>query len=162
MHVTSTQTTDLALMHDAVDRYFGGEPLVSPSGVFYLDRLNGLKAVRRHEILGFVCYDCAAGVCEIVVLVSLVKRKGDASTLVAALRAKATEHGCGRLRAFTTNENVDAREFCKKFGFKTTAIHGNAMVEVRRYKPQLPAVGAYGIPLRDMIELEMSLKTPEV
>ncbi len=152
------QATDLALLRDATDRYFGGEPVVSPSGLFYLDRLDGIKAVRHDETLGFACYERVADACEIVVLVSLTRSKGIGSALVAAMQRKAKEHGCRRIRVFTTNDNLDARRFYEKRGFRIAAMHRDAMAKVRRYKPQLPTIGANGIPLRDMIELEMALE----
>ena len=113
------------------------------------------------RLLGFACYDCMAGVCEIVVLVTLVERSGVGSALVDALAAKAKGRGCGRLRVFTSNDNVEALGFYEKRGFRIKAVHENAMAEVRRYKPRLPTVGANGVPLRDMIELEMALTDAE-
>jgi hypothetical protein len=37
------------------------------------------------------------------------------------------------------------------------AVHRNAVEQARRIKPQIPAVGSDGIPLRDEIELEKRL-----
>ncbi len=161
LQIISIQATDLALMRDAVDQYFGGEPIVSPSGPFYLGALSGIKAVRQNETVGFACYDFSADVCEIVLLVSLTKGKGVGSALVAALQAKAMVHGCRRLLAFTSNDNLEALKFYERCGMKVAAIHGDAVARVRQYKPDIPTVGANGIPLRDMIELEMALPLGE-
>jgi GNAT superfamily N-acetyltransferase len=113
--------------------------------------------MQEGKMIGFISYHCEDKTCEIVALVSLAKDKGVGTALVTALRARAKECRCLRLRVFTTNDNMEALKLYQKRGFKITNIHRNAMTKVRQYKPQLPTVGANGIPLRDMIELETAL-----
>lgn len=156
LQIKPIKAVDFALLRAVINRSFGGEPIVSPTRVFYLDELPALKAVQQSKTIGFIYYYCEDGTCEIVVLVSLARGKGVGNALVTAISAKAKECGCLRLRVFTTNDNVEALKFYEKRGFITT-IHRNAMTKVRQYKPQLLTVGANGIPLRDMIELEVAL-----
>ncbi len=67
----------------------------------------------------------------------------------------AARHGCARLWLITTNDNVDALRFYQRRGFELAALHRRAVDESRsRLKPEIPVAGAYGIPIRDEIELE--------
>jgi Acetyltransferase (GNAT) family len=70
-------------------------------------------------------------------------------------RHRAARHGCARLWLVTTNDNVDALRFYQRHGFRLAAVHRGAVDDSRgRLKPEIPVVGAYGMPLRDEIELE--------
>jgi hypothetical protein len=56
-----------------------------------------------------------------------------------------------------TNDNVDALRFDQRRGFCLVEVHRGAVDRSRvPLKPEIPAAGAYGIPLRDEIELERS------
>jgi hypothetical protein len=67
----------------------------------------------------------------------------------------ARRQGCARLWVITTNDNVDALRFYQRRGFCLVRVHRGAVDRSRAgLKPEIPAVGAYGIPLRDEIELE--------
>jgi ribosomal protein S18 acetylase RimI-like enzyme len=79
------------------------------------------------------------------------------SALIAAVRAAAQAAGCRRLWLVTTNDNTRALRFYQKRGFRLAALYPNAMERYRRLKPQIPELGLDGIPLRDEIELEMTL-----
>jgi len=57
----------------------------------------------------------------------------------------------------TTNDNTRALRFYQKRGFHLVAVYPNSLNESRRLKPQIPIIGIDGIPLRDEIELEITL-----
>jgi len=58
----------------------------------------------------------------------------------------------------TTNDNVDALRFYQLRGFRLAGLRPGAVDESReRLKPEIPAAGCHGIPLRDELELEMDL-----
>ena len=57
------------------------------------------------------------------------------------------------------NDNLDALRFYQRRGFALAALRPNAVSEARLFKPEIPLVGDFGIPLRDEIELEMWLAT---
>jgi ribosomal protein S18 acetylase RimI-like enzyme len=62
----------------------------------------------------------------------------------------------GRIWVVTTNDNVDALRFYQRRGFRLRAVRPGAVDEARRtLKPEIPAAGRYGIPLRDEVELEL-------
>ena len=69
----------------------------------------------------------------------------------------ARERGCRRLFLITTNDNLRALAFYQKRGFELAALRRGALNESRKLKPSIPLIGENGIPLRDEIELEMSL-----
>ena len=148
---------DLAILHGFVDEEFGGEPIVTPENFYRLEQLSCLKAVLGSETAGFVCYHCAGAICEIVVLGSLVERKGIGTALVSAVHDRARECQCRQLLAYTTNDNEKALRFYQRQGFAIAATHRDAMARVRKYKPQLPGTGLNGLPLRDMIELQRAV-----
>jgi N-acetylglutamate synthase-like GNAT family acetyltransferase len=79
----------------------------------------------------------------------------DGTALVDAAQRIAAERGCRRLWVLTTNDNVDALRFYQRRGFRLAEVNLGAVDEAReRLKPELPAVGAYGISLRDELVLE--------
>jgi len=75
--------------------------------------------------------------------------------LIEAVRLLARRQGCTRLWVITTNDNVDALRFYQRRGFRLVTVHRGAVDRSRAsLKPEIPPVGAYGIPLRDEIELD--------
>jgi hypothetical protein len=69
--------------------------------------------------------------------------------LVSELAARAV----GRLCLTTTNDNLDALRFYQRRGFRITGVRAGAVDAARRQKPAIPAVGSFGIPLRDELDL---------
>jgi DNA-3-methyladenine glycosylase I len=104
-----------------------------------------------------VTYRIEGEACEIVSLDSTIETIGIGSALIQAVRDTAASAGCKRLWLVTTNDNMAALRFYQKRGFVLVAVHRNALDESRRLKPEIPLVGIDGIPLRDEIELELSL-----
>jgi hypothetical protein len=69
--------------------------------------------------------------------------------LVSHLKARAVS----RLRLTTTNDNLDALRFYQRRGFRIMGVRQGAVDDARTLKPSIPAVGNYGIPLRDELDL---------
>jgi GNAT superfamily N-acetyltransferase len=89
--------------------------------------------------------------CEILTLHADEQWRGAGTALIEA----AGQQGCTRLWVITTNDNVDALRFYQRRGFCLAAVHRGAVDRSRALlKPEIPVAGAYGIPLRDEIELE--------
>ena len=71
----------------------------------------------------------------------------------------ASEAGCRRLWVVTTNDNLGALRFYQRRGFRLAALRPGAVDASRALlKPEIPSLGNDGIPLRDEIELELSLE----
>ncbi|HEY0998832.1 MAG TPA: GNAT family N-acetyltransferase [Streptosporangiaceae bacterium] len=93
--------------------------------------------------------------CEILTLHADEQWRGAGAALVEAAAQLARGQGCTRLWVITTNDNVDALRFYQRRGFCLVRVHRGAVDRSRAsLKPEIPEVGAYGIPLRDEIELE--------
>ena len=109
------------------------------------------------EILGMLTYVADPGweQCEILTLHVTGQWQGMGTALLEAVEQLAARHGCSRLWLITTNDNVDALRFYQRRGFQLAAVHRHAVDDSRgRLKPEIPVAGAYGIPIRDEIELE--------
>ena len=93
--------------------------------------------------------------CEVLTLHADEQWRGAGTALVEAVAQLARQQGCARLWVITTNDNTDALRFYQRRGFCLARVHRGAVDRSRAsLKPEIPAIGAYGIPLRDEIELE--------
>jgi GNAT superfamily N-acetyltransferase len=145
-----------------------------PAALAFLARHNSARVARLGEllepleypallaeasgmILGMLTYVPGPGweQCEILTLHVTRQWQGVGTALLEAVEQLAAGHGCARLWLITTNDNVDALRFYQRRGFQLAAVHRHAADDSRgRLKPEIPAAGAYGIPIRDEIELE--------
>jgi N-acetylglutamate synthase-like GNAT family acetyltransferase len=123
--------------------------------------LPGFRVERGGEMVGLLTYRIDGDACEIVTLDATIEQRGIGTALIDATCAAAVEAGCKRLWLITTNDNLDALRFYQRRGFRIVAVQPNAVDESRRLKPSIPEVGAYGIPLRDELELERILPSDE-
>jgi hypothetical protein len=74
------------------------------------------------------------------------------------VREIAVAAGCTRLWLVTTNDNVDALRFYQRRGLRLARLRPGAVDRSREeLKPEISTSGAYGIPLRDELELEIDL-----
>jgi GNAT superfamily N-acetyltransferase len=109
------------------------------------------------QLLGMLTYVPVQGweQCEVLTLHATQLWHGVGTALIQAVEQLAAKHGCVRLWVITTNDNVDALRFYQRRGFRLAAVHRGAVDDSRnRLKPEIPVAGAYGIPLRDELELE--------
>lgn len=136
---------------------WGSEIVVAHGAVYRPADLPGFIAYEGDDWLGLITYHVSGLSCEIVTLDSLFPSHGVGTALVAAVKEAAQAAGCRRLWLVTTNDNLNALRFYQKRGFFIAAVHRNALERSRELKPEIPEVGAEGIPLRDEIELELLL-----
>lgn len=123
---------------------------------FHPHELPGFIAEIGAEKAGLVTYSITGVHCEIITLDSLAPGKGIGGALIEAVKGIAEDSGCRRLYLVTTNNNLHALRFYQRKGFTLAALRPNAMEETRKLKP-VPLVDDNGIPIRDEIELEMTL-----
>ena len=109
------------------------------------------------RVLGLVTWAVDGERAEIVSLDALEPGRGVGSRLMDAAEEELRRRRVGTLRLVTTNDNVRALSFYLRRGYRLVRLHLDAIDRVRRAKPQLPATGHDGIPLRDMWELERDL-----
>ena len=108
-------------------------------------------------LVGLATWHAENGTVELVTINSLRPRCGVGSRLIAAVVADAVKEGAKRLWLVTTNDNLDALRFYQRRGWRLSAVYPGSVVESRQIKPSIAAIGAYGIPIRDEVELEYPL-----
>jgi GNAT superfamily N-acetyltransferase len=129
-----------------------------------LDRLErpldhpALFAIDGGTVVGVLTYILDGPAMEILTLHADRQWAGCGTALVRAAERIAAESHCDRIFVITTNDNVDALRFYQRRGFRLAELRPGAVDRSRAVlKPEMPAVGAYGIPLRDELVLD---KTP--
>jgi len=96
-------------------------------------------------------------IAQLVALNAFRQWRGVGTALLAACAARLTPE-FHTLRLTTTNDNVDALRFYQKRGFVLSALRIGAVDEARLRKPSIPLLGQYGIPIRDELDLSLSLR----
>jgi len=137
--------------------HWGSEIMIAHNTTFRPAELPGFVAVRGEKKVGLVTYNIEGAGCEIVTINSLRPNIGIGAALIDTVKRTARTAHCKRLWLITTNDNVRALKFYQKQGFELAAIHRGTVDESRKIKPEIPLIGNDGIPLRDEIELEMTL-----
>ena len=119
--------------------------------------LPALVAEDGGERAGLATYLIEDDECELVTLDALTVGGGIGGALVEALADTARAAGCARLHVITTNDNLPALRLYQRHGFVLAGVHLDEIEVTRRRKPQIPATGHAGIPIRDELELEREL-----
>ena len=65
--------------------------------------------------------------------------------------------GLRKILLITTNDNIEAMRFYQKRGFDMARLYRGALDTSRKLKPEIPLIGAHGIPLRHEVEFELLL-----
>ncbi len=121
--------------------------------VFRPAELPGLIAERAGRLVGLLTYHADGGALEVVTLNALERRTGVGTVLMETVAADARRLRCQEIRLTTTNDNLDAIRFYQRRGLRLVALRPGAVDRARLEKPEIPRAGAYGIPLRDEIDL---------
>jgi ribosomal protein S18 acetylase RimI-like enzyme len=120
-------------------------------------QLPGFAAFDNDEAAGLVTYAIDGENCEIVTIDSVTEGQGVGTALLEAVAGTARHVGCRRLWLVTTNDNLRAQHFYERHGFTLVAVHRGAVAEARGLKPEIPLVGAGGVPIVDELEFELLL-----
>jgi N-acetylglutamate synthase-like GNAT family acetyltransferase len=83
--------------------------------------------------------------------------RGVATRLFEAVVEETRKAGMKKIRACTSNDNFDAMRFYQKRGMRFLSLFPGAVDAFRAMRPGLRRVGHHGIPVRDMIELDLDL-----
>jgi ribosomal protein S18 acetylase RimI-like enzyme len=138
-------------------RELWGELVVSKGAVHDPAALPGFVAEEGGEAVGLVTYRIDGAECEVVTIDAFPGGAGAGTALLGAVAEAARRAGCRRMWLITTNDNLRALRFYQRRGFRLVAVHPNALRRSRELKPSIPKVGLDGIPLRDELELELTL-----
>jgi ribosomal protein S18 acetylase RimI-like enzyme len=144
---------------DAVHATVWGGPVVVGHGRLFDLTLLPAFVAQAHDgaVVGALCYEQAAGALEVVSIAAAPRCAGAGTALLAAAVAHARSAGLGRVWLVTTNDNLDALRFYQRRGMRITRVDPGAVDRARLLKPGIPTVGAYGIPLRDELTLELTV-----
>jgi GNAT superfamily N-acetyltransferase len=141
----------------ARDRW-GSEVVVSQGRLHRLADLPGFVAMTDDgRITGLATYLIEGAGCEIVSLDAVTEGEGIGTALLERVAETARAAGCMQLSLVTTNDNMRALRFYQRRGFRLVALNAGALERSRELKPDIPAVGAHGIPLHDELLLERDL-----
>ena len=149
---------DLPRLRQFWIEHWGGEEMIARGNVYRPEQLEGFVVEEAEEWIGLLTFLVKDGECEVTSLDSLREGQGIGSKLIDRVIEEARTQGCKRLFLITTNDNLNALGFYQKRGFEIAAVYRGAVNQSRKRKPGIPLVGYNNIPLRDEIELEMSLR----
>ncbi|RXJ04460.1 GNAT family N-acetyltransferase [Anaerobacillus alkaliphilus] len=147
---------------DFFKEHWGSTEMVISSGIYDCSKLNGFVILNKEtEIIGLITYIISNDECEIISLDSIVEKQGIGSSLLQAVESIALENRCKKVKLITTNDNLLAMKFYQKRGYCIANVYKNAVEKARKLKPEIPLVGYDGIPIRDEIELEKTVRNEE-
>ncbi|TCC52541.1 GNAT family N-acetyltransferase [Kribbella capetownensis] len=157
LRVRKATEADREAVVDLLTTAWGGTTVVAHGTVYDATTLPALVAEQDGRIVGLLTYTLADGDLEVVTIDAPVRHLGVGSALLTAAIEVAREAGVRRLWLITTNDNLDALRFYQRRGLRIVGVTPDAMDAARAVKPWIPATGAYGIPLRDELTLELRL-----
>jgi ribosomal protein S18 acetylase RimI-like enzyme len=142
---------------EIVQKEWGTIEIISRGKAHDLSRCPALFCLDHDRVVGLATYaiDCAS--CELLTIDAFEQRRGIGSRLLEGVTTQAEEAGCRRLWLITTNDNLDAIRFYQRRGLRLVAFHAGAVDEARALKPEIPAIGNYGIAIHDELEFELAL-----
>ncbi len=157
MNVRALEERDRAWLRDVLEREWGGVRVLSRGRLTEdASALPGLVAEEDGERVGYALLRREADDLEVVVLHAVGQSwRGAGTALLETVREEAARTGCRRAWLVTTNDNLDALRFYQRRGWEWVALHRDAVD--RRIKPEIGAIGAYGIPIRHELEFEIRI-----
>ena len=156
--VRPSRESDLAWAQGLLDARLGGRLQARRGELVDVLALPGFVAEADGRRVGLLTYRReGGGVAELAVVVATEQHRGIGTALVEALTQEVAD--CDRIWLVTTNDNLEALRFYQRRGFRLSALRPGALDEARRrLKPEIGEVGAFGIPIRDELELELRLR----
>jgi N-acetylglutamate synthase-like GNAT family acetyltransferase len=158
--VRPTTPTDRAAIVAAITASWGGTTVVAHGTLFRVTQLPGLIAERDGRMAGLLTYHIDGDALEIVTIDADPPGSGAGTMLIAAVQALAWERNLAKVWLITTNDNLGALRFYQRRGFRIVDVSPGAVDRSRKMKPSIPTIGAYGIPIRDELTLELVLGEP--
>jgi GNAT superfamily N-acetyltransferase len=149
--------TDRAWLAAFIGKRWGEPGVVSRGKLHGAEELSANRVMEEGAVSGVASWHQEQDAMELMTIDSLHPGRGVGTALMNGVIGRAREAGATRLWLITTNDNVDALRFYQRRGWCLSAVYVRAVEESRRLKPSIPLTGAYGIPIRDEIELEFPL-----
>jgi GNAT superfamily N-acetyltransferase len=147
---------DAAWINSFLRDRWGATTIVVHGEVIEAARLPALMAGDR---LGLATYRRFGRDAELVTLDADPAGVGTGTALIEALVTGLRADGCERLWLTTTNDKLSALRFYLRRDFRLIQVRLGAVDDARKFKPSIPTIGEYGIPLRDELDLCRVLDT---
>lgn len=158
VHVRDKVPEDRAWAERLIADASGGSPTVARLGELIdpLD-LDGLVAEADGRPIGLATVqERPESGMEVVTLHASPRGQGAGTALLATAWEVAAASDHHRLWLVTTNDNLAALHFCLRRSMRVAKVHENAVEADRALKPEIPPFnGENGLPIRDLIELEL-------
>lgn len=158
MNIRRLTPEDLPRLRQFWVEHWGADFMVAHGKIYRPEQLDGFAAEEDDEWIGLITFIIANRECEITSLDSLREGQGIGTELMNMVVNEAQQQNCKRIFLITTNDNLNALGFYQRRGFELVQIYRGAVNESRKLKPGIPLIGENNIPLRDELELEMSLR----
>lgn len=156
--IKKIKLNDLKWVRDVFVKRWGADFVVSWGKIHRPEELEGFVAEVKNKKVGLITFKTKNRELEITSLDSFLEGKGVGTSLVKKVIKLAKRKKIKRIWLITTNDNLSALRFWQKRGFRLVKVYPSVIDKItRKLKPQIPKVGAFGIPIRDEIELEMKL-----
>jgi GNAT superfamily N-acetyltransferase len=158
MHVRRVTDDDRPWIAQTVAGAFASPRIVSKGRVVEdASSLDGFVVELDRRPIGVALWSEEDGEAELVVIVTTYRGAGAGVALLDAVVAYARKAGWKRLWLVTTNDNTDAMRIYQRAGWHWVGWYRDAVALSRKLKPELPEVGAHGIPIAHEIEFEYPL-----
>jgi GNAT superfamily N-acetyltransferase len=158
MNIRRLTSEDLPRLRQFWIEHWGGETMIAHDKVYRPEQLEGFVTEEKDQWIGLITFSLSIDELEITSLDSLREGQGIGTTLINKVIDEARANDCRRIFSITTNDNLHALGFYQRRGFELSKLYRGAVNESRKIKPGIPLIGENNIPLRDEIELEMSLR----
>ena len=136
---------------------WSGDFIVTHGSIHQPEDVDGFVVEDGELWAGLITYKLVNDECEVISLDGLREGEGIGTMLLRKVIEEARIRKCKRVFLITTNDNLYALGFYQRRDFELVTIHRGAVNETRKIKPAIPIIGQNHIPLRDEIELEMTL-----
>ncbi len=141
-----------------VVQHWGEDALVIAGKAHRTDEMMLKAVINSADQLGGVAIYRMNGATVLLGAIIVVEgHHGIGTVLFQSVVSDARELKLKKLRASTTNDNVEAMKFYQKRGMRLNALFAGGADAFRAFRPGLHVMGRHGIPCRDIIELEMDL-----
>jgi len=155
--IRKIKNSDRHWIRSVFNNFWGGDTMVTKGVIHKINDLDGFIATLNKEKAGLITYKIIDGDLEIVSVNSLKENKGIGSALLDTVITLARKQKIKRVWLITTNDNIDALKFYQKRNFSLKKIYPGTVKLSRELKSSIPLTGDYGIPIKDEIELEITL-----
>lgn len=158
--IRAMTVNDRAWVENFMREEWGAAPQAVRGELFYPHELPGFIAEdATRTIVGIATYrQLDSMTCELATLNSLQSGLGIGGALIGAVADATKALGCTKLVVVTTNDNWQALRFYQRRGFVLSEVRLGAVNTSRlTLKPQIPLTGNDDIPIRDELELEMTV-----